>query len=25
MQIYLAENQQFYIVEDAGLLGKTPE
>ena len=25
MQISLAENQQFYIGEDTGLLGKTPE
>jgi len=25
MQISLAENQQFFIGEDAGLLGKTPE
>ena len=25
MQISLAENQQFYIGEDPGFLGKTPE
>jgi len=25
MQISLAENQQFYIGEDTGFLGKTPE